>query len=105
MKILAFILAFLVLGLSCLPCADDAFARNDNEAKTETVKQPDQEGDLHNDNCSPFCHCTCCAGFSFHHPATEIASVVPFRKTQNASPYIASVIEISLPVWQPPQLV
>jgi hypothetical protein len=98
-------MAFLVLGLSCLACADDIFAADDGKAKTELVKQGQKEDSHDDDYCSPFCNCTCCAGFSFNHFLTEIDAVSPCHDTQYASHNIASVIEISLPIWQPPQLV
>ena len=99
-------MAFVLLGISCLPCNDDIIAITQTKAQTEIGKQHDH-GKMqdHTDNCTPFCHCTCCAGFSFNHPVTEKDSIIPFHATKHTPQYTASVIEISLPVWQPPQLV
>jgi hypothetical protein len=36
MKLFAFIMAFLVLGLSCLPCADEVLAMNAVKQKSLT---------------------------------------------------------------------
>lgn len=104
MRFTAFIMALLVLVLSCLPCADaDAMP----DVKTELLKHsgpghPHQHEDL----CSPFCHCSCCSTFSI----ITIPLLIPAPIQQPAGiTYTAqvpdAVIEISLPVWQPPQLV
>ena len=106
MRIIVFVLAFIVLALSCLPCADGAYVLNVDKTKAELVKALTQqnEGD-HNDACSPFCHCTCCAGFSINHIFTSVNSV-NFLPAKNFTFYLqVNINEISLPVWQPPQLV
>lgn len=57
------------------------------------------------DLCSPFCHCACCAGFSIIKNKVEIVLKPYFQfKHSYASCIPSEVIEISLPVWQPPQL-
>lgn len=105
MRIIAFILAFIVLALSCLPCADGAYAMNAGMAKSELIKEPTQQNDQdHNDACSPFCHCTCCAGFSINHSVVSI-NVLILLPSKSFSSYLSdNTIEISLPIWQPPQL-
>jgi len=103
-KLFAFILAFLVLGLSCLPCVDDVLATNACKGKAEIVTQHNQNDQDHSDSCSPFCQCACCAGFSFNHsfPALNIPSIT-FCK-DFASYFPENIMEISLPVWEPPRL-
>jgi hypothetical protein len=98
-------MAFLVLGLSCLPCADEGFTINTDKAKIESVKQQNQQEDQHHsDACSPFCHCTCCAGFSINHSSTAVTSLIIFD-SKSFTPYLSvNITEISIPVWQPPQL-
>lgn len=105
MKFFAVIMAFLVLTLSCLPCADDAFAVN-TKANMEAIQQHNQQDNPdHNDACSPFCHCTCCAGFSLNHNSAAVSDLVIFCNKSFASYLPDNIIEVSLPIWQPPQLV
>ena len=106
MRILTFILAFIILSLSCLPCADDAIAMKADGAKAELVKIPIQQDDKdHDDACSPFCQCACCAGASLNHSINSIHSGSIICPKQFTSYLPLDIIEISLPIWQPPKLV
>jgi len=105
MKFLTFIMAFLVLTLSCLPCADCDAVMKDNKAKTALTKTSGAKHNDHEDSCSPFCHCTCC---STH----LVVQNIPFFSFNRFSSFthFQSLIEDNLlersnPVWQPPQLV
>jgi hypothetical protein len=104
-KILAFIMAFLVLALSVMPCADIGVSANDSKAKTELAKSNTQKGDTQRDDCSPFCHCTCCAGFSINHFVASITIIPPYESTTKTAHLPSSVFDVALPIWQPPQLV
>jgi hypothetical protein len=104
MKIFAFIMALMVLGMSCLPCGDSSFATDYAKAKVEMSKRTNQEDQDHNENCSPFCHCSCCAGVSIT-PPLSINTTVAIAFCRSFSFYSSSeLIEVSLPVWQPPQI-
>lgn len=104
MKFFTLIMAFLVLALSCLPCADkDCVGKDD--VKTALTKSADETHKSHDDSCSPFCHCSCCSSYL-------VAQSIPFftfNRTYSSAYFETLVdddlIEISLPVWQPPQLV
>ena len=106
MKIVAFIMAFLVLGLSFIPCADGPLTSHGEKSKTEMSQQgPEQQDEDHEDNCSPFCNCDCCAHYplSYFH-SLETGFVAIADKTYKS--YLSNnLIEVSLPIWQPPQLV
>jgi hypothetical protein len=105
MRSIAFILALIVLALSCLPCADAACAMNSDNARTELAKMPAQQHDEHhNDACSPFCHCTCCASFSINYSVATISVLMLYNSKSFATYLPDNIIEVSLPVWQPPQL-
>ncbi len=54
MKIIVYILALTILGLSVYPCSDGLHC--DEEEKTTSHNHSEDE----NDNCSPFCVCACC---------------------------------------------
>jgi hypothetical protein len=105
MKLIAFIMALLVLVLGVLPCADNAYAMKAGNVKTEITKAADQYNDAHEDACSPFCICSCCAGFSIIYPLTKLEFAALPTKPVYTSLLAAPVFEISLPIWQPPQLI
>jgi hypothetical protein len=103
MKLFAFIMALLVLALSIVPCADINASAND-EANTEITKSTQQKGDPQQDDCSPFCHCTCCASFSINNYTATVNSPDLFSLTGFSSFLPDNLIERSLPVWQPPKI-
>lgn len=99
-------MAVLIFILSCLPCADvDAMPLS--LVKTEVSRSP-QHNNQHDgkDLCSPFCHCSCCSTYS----VVNIPLLIPVLIEQPICIVYTghssdALIEISLPVWQPPQLV
>ncbi len=101
MKFYTFIMAFIVLVLSCTPCADTGAAQA--ATKTEVNKSHTPEKN-HNDACTPFCHCACCAGFSINHFIAKISSPHIIQRPEYSIDVLSSVFTISLPVWEPPQL-
>ncbi|TWI82627.1 DUF6660 family protein [Chitinophaga japonensis] len=103
MKFLAFIMAIIVLALSCMPCADAASAMMARKAKTEITKTPVQQHP-DTDTCSPFCQCTCCAGFTLNYGFYTLITPANFTSSLYSDNRQSGIIEISLPVWQPPQL-
>lgn len=103
MRLLTFFMAILVLSLSCLPCGDVSnLVLKEGKAKYELSKCAD--GDQHEDDCSPFCHCSCCAGFSIYHQVAVIQQSCLPSAFLHATRYIETIREVSIPVWQPPQL-
>lgn len=109
MRLLAFILACLTIVLSTFPCADRVYPSSEGVATYD--QHFERSNDIHSheasdhDACTPFCHCTCCAGFSL------MPTIDFFQK-----PYFTSIRplytmyrdkginEVFFPVWQPPQL-
>ena len=106
MKLSAFILSILVLVLSFIPCADDANAGKNLKVEQQNVKHTEQQNHNENaDDCSPFCHCACCAGFSINHFVAAVTHT-PKYECDPTSSFLSSVaIGIASPIWQPPQLV
>lgn len=105
MKFFAFIMAFLVLALSVMPCADAGATIYDGKAKSEITKTTDAQGHTDADACSPFCYCACCASFSINHFIVSF-NIIPPNVSNPISSYLpADIIEVALPVWQPPQIV
>lgn len=91
-----------MLGLSGLPCRDAAVA---NATKTSVVHDIPGHEDGHRDSCSPLCICSCCSVVTNYHPFTLIEIASPENRIKHLSFYSGSLISISLPIWQPPQLV
>ena len=93
----------MVLAFSVIPCADGDSLGSDT--KYELAHSMPQENDQdHNDACSPFCICSCCAGFSVvaKLPVTPTL-FIPYQIAHAA--YIPErLYSIALPIWQPPQL-
>jgi len=104
MKLIAFIMAFMVLGLSVLPCADECFAMNEEKKSTKISKHSQQEEGEHKDNCSPFCHCTCCTGFSIN-TFFEASSSPVFLDSKLYTSYLPeNTTKVSYSIWQPPRI-
>jgi hypothetical protein len=105
MRSIAFILAIIVLALSFVPCADSSYSIKSGKVKAELTKGPSQDNDMgHKDACSPFCQCSCCAGFTINHiyKSTDGISILTEKKLFSHLP--TDIADISLPIWQPPKL-
>lgn len=101
MRFFAFIMALLVITLNGVPCADvHELSKQIPGKETKKTQQPQTD----DESCSPFCHCSCCAGFSINHWFAQVSALLPVHIPQHHSRYIASLIEISFSVWQPPKL-
>ncbi len=103
MKFLAFIMAVIVLAMSVMPCADGTTAMC--KIKTEFKKASHQQDNPNSNVCSPFCQCSCCVGFTISHFPSSFTSIAVTVNKQISSFVPSEVIDIPLPVWQPPQLV
>ena len=106
MKFVNLILSFIILTLSCLPCADME-ADSISHSSTEFASNDNHSHDKHIDLCSPFCTCNCCSAQALtYFPVTVFDFTI-----------VAGLIRISLPtyqyifssnffgsIWQPPQI-
>lgn len=102
---LGYIMAFMVLAFSLLPCADGAPAV-EGKASHELVKKMPQHSDGdNNDACSPFCICSCCTGFSITAKLLVPFTITPFVETAFTFYIPDRLYSIAFPIWQPPQLV
>lgn len=102
MKFFAFIMAFIVLAISAMPCADGVIAMS--KAKTEIQKTNHQQNDHPTKDCSPFCSCSCCTGSPIPQHLSELIFIKPeFIRSYNSF-YSSPIKEISLSIWQPPQM-
>ena len=105
MKFFAFIMAFIVLAQVCIPCNDDAVAMNVDNPKAEIIQSPlHQDQNDQTDGCCNFCQCVCCGGFAINHTYTGVTIPLNPVNIGFASYLQLNLIEISFPIWQPPQL-
>lgn len=97
----------MILALSVLPCGDaKAMAINVKEQITrDSHNAADDHEDNHQDNCSPLCICSCCSVASVFNPLISVEVNPIENHISHASRYSGALISISLPIWQPPQLV
>jgi len=104
-RFISTILAILVLALSCIPCSD-VVAMPSSLSEQLSIKAATEAGCDHHeaDMCTPFCTCSCCAGFTIP-VATRI---VPALAASYADPAfgvlkLSATSAIAIPVWQPPK--
>ncbi|WP_409021353.1 DUF6660 family protein [Dyadobacter sp. CY261] len=101
--IVAYLLAFYVLALSCIPCQDEATALPHSRIASvaEAGDGPQEAIDL----CSPFCICACCASVTVSPvaaalPETPVAQLLPASGFSYLNIF---PIGGSAGIWQPPQ--
>ena len=103
MKSITFILAFLILTLGVMPCADVGAFMNDGKVKTAVTEANRQDGSQHPDDCSPFCSCTCCAGFLIDHSFAAMAALPVFCNNPMSHFLPPNIAEVAFSFWQPPR--
>ena len=111
MRFLSVLIAVLVLALNCMPCSDAGlWAHEGNNKVTTATPNPaghQDDNGTHQDLCSPFCQCACCS-LAYALPLTlpqdtPVKTVWCDLQFPSWAQHCPS--GITLPVWQPPQLV
>jgi hypothetical protein len=100
MKFLTLLASFYMLALSCVPCICEDNCANE---KTEQSKPADKRQE---DNCTPFCSCSCCHSVVFNlKPILSAKKLSEFQAKatfeladENFTSYNSHNI------WQPPKL-
>ena len=96
-------MAFMVISFSMLPCAD-AEETTMKEGSCEFRSTQQHTDQQHDDACSPFCTCSCCAVFSVVAIFPSAAALKPLFQSINGTHLSERLYNIVLPIWQPPQL-
>jgi len=103
MRFLSFLCVLIVLVLNFVPCAD---AHETEETQT-AVAAPSgqQESPSHADDCTPFCHCSCCASTVV--VKLTASPAVPFKISTSAyvPHFEGNSMDVSLPIFQPPKVI
>lgn len=107
-RLIASILAILVLVLSCIPC-DDAGAAAHSTGSVTQVAEKSRNGSCpvegHADHCSPFCACACCTGATLPQVlGVPVAPVIEWQSPVYAAHLPVRIQRLAFAVWQPPQL-
>ena len=103
MRLFFSIMALIVLVLSCMPCADTNACSGKGEKTISVLHKSTGESDK-NDDCSPFCQCSCCAGVPLQLTSYSATLSLPEIHLTHFVFYSASTTRISFAVWQPPKL-
>jgi hypothetical protein len=103
--IVAFLLAFYVLALSCIPCQDEAAPLPDSKTSSATVAAGGGTHQEAVDLCSPFCICACCASVTI---SATVAALPENAVSQLIPPAGFSYLQVLYTgdrtgIWQPPQ--
>lgn len=105
MKVIAFIISFIILGLSCLPCSDSKPLVKDATAVSVLTQLHSDPSDTHPDLCNPFCSCACCGVTPTAAKITPVTLDLPRAHSVYVDRYASGpALSIALPIWQPPQL-
>lgn len=103
--VVAYLLAFYVFALSCIPCQDEAVPLPDGSVAAATVSDARDGHQEAIDLCSPFCICACCASVTI---SPAIAALPESAVSQLVPPTGFSYLQVLYAgdmagIWQPPQ--
>lgn len=103
MRPAAFLLAILLFALNYIPCKDAFSSQKTTQDNIELADR--QSSDKHDDDdCSPLCICNCCSAPSIPSTPINIVTIIIPDKIIHTISYNDQLLDISLPIWQPPQL-
>lgn len=106
MKVTAIFLTILLFALNFIPCKDAvACTPNDAKAGVELAGTHNDQEKHDDDSCSPLCICSCCSVAPMPSPSIVVETLVESVHPVLASVYTHQLLDISLPIWQPPQLI
>jgi hypothetical protein len=90
--------------LPCLPCGDVDNCANENPITISLQKEHNPKEEHKEDNCTPFCHCACCAStIIFQVNIAEKQSVKYFSQKKYSPIIISFSTNNANNIWQPPK--
>lgn len=105
MKLIVYLFAFYLLLLPVMGIADNAGCDQVAHAEETTKAGANHEED-HEENCSPFCNCSCCFHTAPSHFELQKLPPIPFSYRERnydidiRSYYPSGILEA---IWQPPK--
>jgi hypothetical protein len=105
MKLFAYIMTLVIFAVSFAPCKDLYGGSAHDQATARIILDDHHEHEDGSDDCPPFCACSCCAAYGYPKPTISTPQGVPVFVSSHAAHYTGSLISVSLPIWQPPQLI
>lgn len=94
----------LILAMNFKPCADEIILDNVDHIEI-VIKKANDHTHNEKDDCSPFCYCACCSVRSYSEKELVTTLFLPQIIVQKPSFLSGHPHQVSLPIWQPPQLV
>ncbi|MET4080232.1 hypothetical protein ABIB40_000172 [Pedobacter sp. UYP30] len=88
--------------MSFHPCADN-FSVGE-KLHTENVEKTVNHQHQNQDECSPFCSCACCSVRAISKNNNHFAFHLQQENAKDAQKLSSKPIDISISIWQPPQL-
>ncbi|WP_276484788.1 DUF6660 family protein [Paraflavitalea pollutisoli] len=104
MKIFAFVMAIIIMIMSCTPCKDSPLTMKVKKGQTSLTVAAGHDHEEKGDDCSPLCTCACCSAHSNPQSFIIASGHLPNIALRHIASYSGALISISLPIWQPPQL-
>lgn len=105
MKLLTIILASYLIVLSLLPCSDKRnVAVSGKENRKISVLVNYQRDHHKTDNCTPFCHCSCCSTTVLFQTVAVVNAHEWKTSIQKVYFVESFVSHDEKSIWQPPQL-
>jgi len=104
MKFIALFFSVYMTLLAFMPCRD----RQDNtaSANAQTTVQRSHSGNnqANQETCSPFCTCLCCSTVRTLQPQMILEITIAHVFRTYAAHTTPAIQQVSLSIWQPPQL-
>lgn len=102
MKLFSFIWIIIIMAAYLVPCSDVSIV--EGNTKYESVKNTADNHQNKTDECSPFCSCSCCSLPTVAQTFFTVAFHPPFYSPVYKDYRQGEFVNVSLPIWQPPQL-
>jgi hypothetical protein len=104
MKLFAYVMTMIFFTVSLAPCKDLSVGSKYGKATIQIVQDDHHEHEDGSDDCPPFCACSCCAAYGYPKSNIGTPQGTSVFIPSYADHYTGSLISVSLPIWQPPQL-
>lgn len=106
MKYFTIIFSIYMTLLALSPCRDSEDFSTISKRVTADLKSHSADKNTEKETCNPFCTCTCCSTVRTVTNYQPVVIVFQQELKQTFSePQVPALLEQSISIWQPPQLV